>query len=77
LEEVLNEEMYNELDQAYSYLMHQRLSCQIKNILESIAPDNYIDPTRLSRMDLTMFKEIFKRIESMQTKLSLDFTGAV
>ena len=76
LEKVLNEETYNDLDQAYSYLMHQRLSCQIKNILNGKAPDNYIDPTKLSRMDQTMFKEIFKRIEGMQTKLSLDFTGA-
>lgn len=75
LEKVLNEETYNDLDQAYSYLMHQRLSCQINDILEGKAPDNYIDPTRLSRMDQTMLKEIFKRIEKMQTRLSLDFTG--
>jgi CBS domain-containing protein len=76
LEKVLNEETYNDLDHAYSYLMHQRLSCQIKNILEGKKPDNYMDPNKLSRMDQTMLKEIFKRIESMQTKLSLDFTGA-
>ncbi len=76
LEKVLNEETYNDLDQAYSYLMHQRLSCQINNIVEGEKPDNYMDPNQLSRMDQTMLKEIFKRIENMQTKLSLDFTGA-
>ena len=76
LEKVLDEETYNDLDHAYSYLMHQRLSCQIKNILDGKKPDNYMDPTKLSRMDQTMLKEIFKRIERMQTKLSLDFTGA-
>ena len=76
LEKVLNEETYNDLDRAYSYLMHQRLSCQIKNILAGEKPDNYMDPSKLSRMDQTMLKEIFKRIENMQTKLSLDFTGA-
>ncbi len=76
LEKVLNEETYNDLDQAYSYLMHQRLSCQIKNILDGKKPNNYIDPSKLSRMDQTMLKEIFKRIEGMQTKLRLDFTGA-
>ena len=76
LEKVLNEETYNDLDQAYSYLMHQRLSCQINNIMDGKKPDNYIDPSKLSRMDQTMLKEIFKRIESMQTRLSLDFTGA-
>ena len=76
LEKVLNEETYNDLDHAYGYLMHQRLSCQIKSILAGEKPDNYIDPNKLSRMDQTMLKEIFKRIERMQTKLSLDFTGA-
>ena len=76
LEKVLSEETYNDLDQAYSYLMHQRLSCQINNIVDRKKPDNYIDPNKLSRMDQTMLKEIFKRIENMQTKLSLDFTGA-
>ena len=76
LEKVLSEETYNDLDQAYSYLMHQRLSCQINNIVDGKKPDNYIDPNKLSRMDQTMLKEIFKRIENMQTKLSLDFTGA-
>jgi len=75
LEKIFDEETYNDLDHAYSYLMHQRLSCQIKNILEGKKPDNYIDPNKLSRMDQTMLKEIFKRIERMQTKLSLDFTG--
>ncbi len=76
LEKVFDEETYNDLDHAYSYLMHHRLSCQIKNIVEGEKPDNYIDPTKLSRMDQTMLKEIFKRIERMQTKLSLDFTGS-
>ena len=76
LEKVFDEETYNDLDHAYSYLLHHRLSCQIKNIVEGKKPDNYIDPTKLSRMDQTMLKEIFKRIERMQTKLSLDFTGS-
>jgi len=76
LEKVFDEGTYNDLDHAYSYLMHQRLSCQVKNILEGKKPDNYINPNKLSRMDQTMLKEIFKRIERMQTKLSLDFTGS-
>lgn len=75
LEKVFDEETYNDLDQAYSYLMHHRLSGQIKNILEGKKPDNYINPNKLSRMDQTMLKEIFKRIERMQTRLGLDFTG--
>ena len=75
LEKVFDEETYNDLDHAYSYLMHHRLSGQIKNILGGGKPDNYINPNKLSRMDQTMLKEIFKRIERMQTRLSVDFTG--
>ncbi len=75
LEKVFDEETFNDLDQAYSYLMHHRLSGQIKNIMEGKKPDNYINPSKLSRMDQTMLKEIFKRIERMQTRLSVDFTG--
>ncbi|MCP4578364.1 MAG: cyclic nucleotide-binding domain-containing protein [Deltaproteobacteria bacterium] len=76
LEKVFDEETYNDLDHAYSYLMHYRLNCQVKNIVDGEKPNNYMDPNKLSRMDQTMLKEIFKRIERMQTKLSLNFTGA-
>jgi CBS domain-containing protein len=75
LEKVFDEETYNDLDHAYSYLMHHRLTGQIKNILDGKKPNNYINPSKLSRMDQTMLKEIFKRIEKMQTRLSVDFTG--
>ena len=42
---------------------------------ENAAPDNYINPKKLSRIEQTMLKEIFKRIEKFQGKLSFDFTG--
>jgi len=49
---------------------------QVKAIVEENgAPDNYITPKRLSRIEQTMLKEIFKRIEKFQGKLSFDFTG--
>ncbi len=76
LEKALTRELYNDLDQSYSYLMQKRLTCQINNIADGKKPDNYIGPAKLSRLDQTMLKEIFKRIEGMQTKLRLDFTGA-
>jgi CBS domain-containing protein len=42
---------------------------------ENIAPNNYINPKKLSRIEQTMLKEIFKRVEKFQGKLSFDFTG--
>ncbi|MGW8303706.1 MAG: DUF294 nucleotidyltransferase-like domain-containing protein [Desulfobacterales bacterium] len=69
-------EEHNEIETAYSYLMQQRMVRQVKAMVEeNIAPDNYINPKKLSRIEQTLLKEIFKRIEKFQGKLSFDFTG--
>ena len=69
-------EEQNEIETAYSYLMQQRMVRQVKAMVEeNAAPDNYINPKKLSRIEQTMLKEIFKRIEKFQGKLSFDFTG--
>jgi CBS domain-containing protein len=69
-------EDYNELEQAYSFLMQLRFVRQVTAVIdENTQPDNYINPKKLSRIEQTMLKEIFKRIEKFQTKLSFDFTG--
>ncbi|UCF94124.1 MAG: cyclic nucleotide-binding domain-containing protein [Desulfobacterales bacterium] len=67
---------YNELETAYSYLMQMRFIRQVKALVdENAKPDNYINPKKLSRIEQTMLKEIFKRIEKYQAKLHFDFTG--
>lgn len=72
----LSAQQYQELDTVYSYLMQQRFVRQIKaSIEENGKPDNYINPKKLSRIEQTTLKEIFKRIEKFQAKLSFDFTG--
>ena len=56
--------------------MQQRFVRQIKAIIDEKAePDNYINPKKLSRIEQTTLKEIFKRIEKFQAKLSVDFIG--
>jgi CBS domain-containing protein len=77
LEKVLNQEVYHDLNQAYDYLMQQRLMCQITSIEKGESPDNYINPKKLSKIEQSLFRTIFKRIEGMQTKLKLKFTGSV
>jgi CBS domain-containing protein len=72
----LSAQQYQELDTVYSYLMQQRFVRQVKaSIEENGKPDNYINPKKLSRIEQTTLKEIFKRIEKFQAKLSFDFTG--
>ncbi len=67
---------YNELDQAYSFMMQLRFARQISAVMdENAKPDNYVNPKKLSRIEQTMLKEIFKRIENLQAKLGFEFTG--
>ncbi len=74
LKKRLSWEDYNDFEQAYSFLMQLRLARQITALLrENAKPDNYINPNKLSRLEQTMLKEIFKRIEKYQEKMVFDF----
>ncbi len=67
---------YEEISKSYSYLMQLRFIRQITAMIEeNAAPDNYINPKKLSRIEQTMLKEIFKHIENFQAKMSFEFTG--
>jgi CBS domain-containing protein len=77
LDKVITKELYKEVNQAYDYLMQQRLICQIDSIEAGEAPDNYIDPRNLSQMEQTLFRTIFKRIEGLQNKLKMSFIGGI
>jgi CBS domain-containing protein len=74
LKKGLTWEDYHEFEQAYSFLMQLRLARQLAAVIEENAkPDNYINPNKLSRLEQTMLKEIFKRIEKYQEKMVFDF----
>ena len=76
LKKVLSWQEYNEIEQSYSFLMQLRFIRQVASVIEdNEKPDNYINPKNLSRIEQTMLKEIFKRIEKFQTKLGFEFTG--
>ena len=77
LEGAITQQSHNELEQGYMYMMQLRIVRQIQKIIdENVQADNYIKPKKLSRLDQTMLKEIFKRLETSQTKLGFDFLGA-
>lgn len=64
-------ELYQEMSQAYSFLMQLRLARQVTAIMvDKTAPDNYLNPKRLSRIEQTMLKEIFSRIDAMQKEIA-------
>jgi CBS domain-containing protein len=65
-----------ELIKAYAFLMQIRLTRQVSAVLdENAAPENYVNPKKLSRLEQTMLKEIFQRISKFQSGLGLEFTG--
>ena len=73
---VLKWSEYHDLEQAYSFMLQLRFVRQITAIIEeNRPPDNYVKPKKLSRIEQTLLKEIFKRIEKFQTKLEFDFIG--
>jgi CBS domain-containing protein len=76
LKKALTQEEYEELEKAYSFLMQLRLVRQVTaTIDQKSAPDNFINPKKLTRIEQTMLKEIFKRIEKFQAKMNFDFVG--
>jgi CBS domain-containing protein len=59
-----------DLEQAYDFLMQLRFSRQIVAIIrENRAPDNQINPKKLTGIEQTLLKEIFSRIEDMQKEV--------
>ena len=69
---------YDDIAQSYRYLMNLRFVRQITAITEETGrADNFINPKHLSHIDQKMLKEIFRRIEGIQQKMSIEFTGII
>lgn len=77
MRKILRWDTYNEMEHAYSFLMQLRFARQINAMMvEKAAPDNYINPKRLTRIEQTMLKEIFSRIDTMQKEISFGLSDA-
>ncbi|MGD9367137.1 MAG: putative nucleotidyltransferase substrate binding domain-containing protein [Desulfobacteraceae bacterium] len=73
---ILTQEEYDEMEKAYSFLMQLRLTRHVTAAMDQKkSPDNFINPKRLTRIEQTMLKEIFKRIEKFQSKMNFEFIG--
>ena len=74
--EVIEQADYEEIKQAYSYLMEIRIIHQINCTMEKGGvPDNYIYPKQLSGLDQRMIKGCFKKVEELQSRLAAEFGG--
>ncbi|QNH63789.1 DUF294 nucleotidyltransferase-like domain-containing protein [Hymenobacter sediminicola] len=72
---VFREQEYQELLQAYYYLMGMRLKKQARQLIDDrTAPTNYLDPKTLTQVEQVTLKEIFKVIGDFQLKIKVGFT---
>lgn len=74
---VINKSMYDELVVSYNYLMHIRFRSQSEGFLKNKMPDNIIDITELTYIEVSTIKKIFGEISNLQTKLNFDFKGTM
>lgn len=75
---VFSETEYHELTQSYYYLMAMRLRKQASQIIhDKSLPENYIDPNSLTKIEQVTLKEIFKTIETFQSKLKVEYQNSL
>ncbi|TVQ41050.1 MAG: CBS domain-containing protein [Spirochaetaceae bacterium] len=71
--EVLQEESYRAIYQAYEHLMQLRYRHQVEMIRSDRLPDNSIDPRSLTQIETGTLKNTFSQISLIQKKVSHDF----
>jgi CBS domain-containing protein len=75
---VFKEKEYQELLQAYYYLMGMRLKKQAHQLSsDRTPPTNYLDPSTLTQVEQVTLKEIFKLIGDFQVKIKVNFTKSL
>jgi CBS domain-containing protein len=73
--QVIKKGFYDEIVQAYSFLMELRLRNQVNALAENDKPDNLLDLKTISPMEETLLKESFSVISTIRKKISYDFLG--
>lgn len=74
---ILTKVTYQDIVQAYDYLMKIRFLHQSRLVAYNIEPDNKINPSHLSEIDRGILRRTLTLIENFQHKLSLDFKGTL
>lgn len=73
-EKHINQKQYEELHHAYYYLMGVRLKNQSRNILNEFrTPTNLLEPSKLTNVEQSTLKEIFKFIKDLQSTVKMEF----
>jgi CBS domain-containing protein len=63
-----------EISDAYQHLVRLRLVHQLARVAAGEAPDNHLDPARLSHADALLFRDALKTVERVQAALRARFS---
>lgn len=74
---VLLEKEYQELHQAYYFMMRMRLTHQSQQLSDGQPADNLLNPKSLSQIETVTLKEVFRLVEKHQKTLAFTFTGSL
>ncbi len=72
---IINKNSYEEIVQAYNFLMQLRFKHQATQITEDKPFDNFINPNKLTRIEVKTLKNTFAQINAIQKRLNYDFSG--
>ncbi len=72
---IINKNSYEEIVQAYNFLMQLRFRHQATQITLKRDFDNHINPKELTQIEIKTLKNTFSQITGMQKRLSYDFSG--
>lgn len=72
-EKHMTRDLWSAASEAYEFQMQLRLIHQLNQIEAGLAPDNYIDPARLTDLEKRMLKDAFSIIQRLQTVLKSFF----
>ncbi len=72
---VLKTSSYEELIQAYNFLMQLRLKHQVNAFEKNILPNNAINPNEFTQIEMKIVKNVLSQITAVQKRLSYEFTG--
>ena len=74
---VLPPKMHHEMEIAYNILMQLRLRFQTESIINNETPNNFVDISKLTSIEVSTLKKVLSELTDLQTQVSFDFKGGV
>jgi len=70
---ILDREFTEDLIESYTFLLTLRMKYNLEKIDKNIAPDNYIKPSRLSKIEKDLLKDSFKTVDKFKKFLTFHY----